>query len=70
MVQIASFLPFDMINNQRQLAQDASILSSTRQVDIVEHALEVLWGEMDVMQMQLHEVTLTHDALHGKLATC
>ncbi len=41
-VQLASYMPFDTINGQRWLAQGANILSSTRQVDIVEHVLEAL----------------------------
>jgi len=69
-VQMASYLPFDIINSQRQLAQDVNILSSRRHAYIVEHALEALWGEMGVIQMQLQEVTLEHDALCGELATC
>jgi hypothetical protein len=48
-VHMTFYLPFDMIDGQGQLAQDASILSSTRQVDIVEHALETLRGGMGVM---------------------
>jgi hypothetical protein len=39
-------------------------------VDIIEHALEELRREMGVMHMQLQEVTLEHNALHEKLATC
>jgi hypothetical protein len=31
------------------LAHDANILSSTRQVNIAVHALEVLWGEMGII---------------------
>jgi len=41
-VQLASYMPFDTIDGQRRLAQGANILSSTRQVDIAEHALEAL----------------------------
>jgi hypothetical protein len=48
-VQMALYLPFDMIDSQGWLAQDASILSSTRRADIVKHVLEVLRGEMGVM---------------------
>ncbi len=67
---MASYLPFDTINGQRQLAKDASIVSSTRWVDIAEHVLEVLRGEMGVMQMQLQEVTVECDALCEELVTC
>jgi hypothetical protein len=45
-------------------------LSSTKQVDIVEHVLEALRGEMGIMQMQLQEVPLQHNALCEQLATC
>jgi hypothetical protein len=41
-VQMASYLPFDTIDGQRQLAQNASILSSTRQADIAKYVLEAL----------------------------
>jgi hypothetical protein len=67
---MAFYMPFDMINDQGQLALNASILSSTRWANIAKHALEALRGEMDIMQMQLQEVTLKLDALCEELATC
>jgi hypothetical protein len=42
LVQMASYLPFDTINNQGWLAQDVKILSSTRHANIVEHDLKAL----------------------------
>ncbi len=48
-VQMASYLPFDMIDGQAWLAQDVSIMSSTRQANIIEHILEALRGEMGLM---------------------
>ncbi len=56
-----------MIDGQRQFAQDASILSSTRWADITKHDWEALRGEMGVMHMQLREVTSKHDALDKEL---
>ncbi len=47
--QMAFFFPFNTIDDQGQLAHDANILSSTRQVNIAVHALEVLWGEMGII---------------------
>jgi len=52
-VYMVFYLPFDMIDGKGWLAQDANILSSTRQVNIVEHVLEVLRREMGVMETQL-----------------
>jgi len=51
------------------LAQDATIVSSTKQTNIAKHALEVLREEMGVMQMQLWDMTLEQDALCEELAT-
>ncbi len=48
-VQMASYLPFDTIDNQGQLAHDANILSSIKWVDIAKHALKALQGEMGIM---------------------
>ncbi len=45
-------------------------MSSTRWVNITKHALEVLWREMGVLQTQLWEVTLKHNALCEELSTC
>jgi hypothetical protein len=41
-VKMASYLPFDMIDCQGHLAQDASILSFTRHANIAKHVLEAL----------------------------
>jgi hypothetical protein len=64
------YMPFDMIDGKGWLAHDANILSSTKWVDIIEHALEVLQWEMGIMKIQLWKVTLDLNALHDKLATC
>jgi len=69
-VYMVFYLPFDMIDGKGWLAQDANIFSSTRQINIVEHVLEVLRGEMGVMETQLREVTLEHNALCEELASC
>jgi hypothetical protein len=69
-VYMVSYLPLDMIDGKGWLAHDANILSSTRQVNIAEHVLEVLQGEMGVMKTQLREVTSEHNALHEELASC
>jgi hypothetical protein len=39
-IQMTSYLPFDTIDEKGWLAQDANILSSTRWINVVEHALE------------------------------
>jgi hypothetical protein len=42
MVEMAFYMPFDMINGQGGLAHGANILTSTRWADIAEHSLEAL----------------------------
>ncbi len=59
-----------MIDGQRRFAQDASILSSTRQTHIIKHVWEALQGEMGIMHTQLREVTSKHDALDKELDAC
>jgi hypothetical protein len=59
-------MPFDTIDDQGGLAHVANILTFTRRADIIKHVLKALRGKMGVMQIQLREVTLEHDAL-GKI---
>jgi tRNA A58 N-methylase Trm61 len=60
-------MPFDTTNSEGGLAQGANILTFTRWADIVKHVLEALRGEMGVMQIQLWEVTLEHDAMREEM---
>ncbi|CAK9866144.1 unnamed protein product [Sphagnum jensenii] len=69
-VHMASYLPFDVIDIQGWLAQDASIMSSIRWADIAKHVLEASRREMGVMHMQFWEVTLKCNALRGELVAC
>jgi len=69
MVQMASYMPFDMIGNQSQLAHDVNTLSFTK-AHIAHHVLEALRGEMGLMQMQFREVTSKHNALCEILVAC
>jgi hypothetical protein len=42
----------------------------TKKANIAKHVFEVLWREMNLMQVQLNEVMLECDMLHEQLGAC
>ncbi len=70
MIQMASYMPFDTIKGQGGLIKGANTLAPTKKANIAKHVFEVLWKEMNLMQVQLNEVMLECDMLHEQLGAC